>query len=76
LIPKWLISKISTKDEVLILRQSLLENEEDALKKAAIGNRVNEVIVKSIQIVGSSIDELKANHAETLFFKINNLLSK
>ncbi|MGJ8591573.1 MAG: 2OG-Fe(II) oxygenase [Aquaticitalea sp.] len=65
-------------DEVSILRQSLLEkHEEDAFKKAAIGNCVNETIVKSIRgDVILWIDELQANHAENLFFdKINNLVT-
>lgn len=66
-----------TADEVSILRQSLLDkHEEDAFKKAAIGNRVNEIIVKSIRgDVILWIDELKANYAESLFFdKINSLV--
>lgn len=65
-------------EEVSILRQSLLEkHEEDAFKKAAIGNRVNEIIVKSIRgDVILWIDELKANVPEHLFFnKINSLVS-
>ena len=64
--------------EVSILRTSLLERqEENAFKKAAIGNRVNEVIMKSIR--GDMIlwmDEGNANSAESLFFeKVNNLIS-
>jgi SM-20-related protein len=64
-------------EEVSILRISLLEkHEEDAFKKAAIGNRVNETIIKSIR--GDFIlwiDETKANPAETLFFdKIDDLI--
>jgi SM-20-related protein len=73
-----IVEDFFTADEVSILRQSLLDKHEvDAFKKAAIGNRVNEVIVKSIRgDVILWIDELKANHAENLFFsKINNLVS-
>ena len=67
-----------TSEEVMVLRQSLLEkHDEDAFKKAAIGNRVNEVIVKSIRgDVILWIDEFHANAAEQLFFnKINHLVS-
>jgi SM-20-related protein len=67
-----------TMEEVSVLRQSLIEkHEEEMFKKAAIGNRVNEIIVKSIR--GDVIlwmDENKANAAEKLFFnKINNLVN-
>jgi SM-20-related protein len=60
------------------LRQSLLNKHEDnRFKKAAIGNRVNELIVKSIR--GDHIlwiDERTANTAESLFFnQINDLVS-
>jgi SM-20-related protein len=60
------------------LRQSLLnKHEENRFKKAAIGNRVNELIVKSIR--GDHIlwiDEMTANTAESLFFnQINDLVS-
>ncbi|WP_040279503.1 2OG-Fe(II) oxygenase [Psychroserpens damuponensis] len=60
------------------LRQSLVaKHEDDRFKKAAIGNRVNEHIIKSIrgdQILW--IDEKKANLAEALFFtQINDLVS-
>ncbi|MBA6151823.1 2OG-Fe(II) oxygenase [Gelidibacter maritimus] len=64
-------------DEVEVLRQSLVDkHEENAFKKAAIGNRVNEVIVKSIRgDVILWIDESQANSAEKLFFdKINSLV--
>ncbi|PWK20418.1 2OG-Fe(II) oxygenase [Xanthomarina spongicola] len=67
-----------TAEDVLILRQSLIEkHEENAFKKAAIGNRVNETIINSIRgDVILWIDELKANEAEMLFFnKINNLVN-
>lgn len=61
-----------------ILRSSLLEKyEEDKFKKAAIGNRVNESIIKSIR--GDFIfwiNENKTNKAEKYFFnKINTLVS-
>jgi SM-20-related protein len=60
------------------LRQSLLnKHEENRFKKAAIGNRVNELIVKSIR--GDHIlwiDEMTSNTAESLFFnQINDLVS-
>ena len=65
-------------EEVALLRQSILNKyEEDTFKKAAIGNRLNETIVKSIR--GDVIlwmDETKADTTETLFFnKINDLVS-
>lgn len=65
-------------DEVSVLRISLLEkHDEDSFKKAAIGNRVNEVIVKTIRgDIILWIDELTANPAELLFFKkINDLVA-
>ncbi|WP_417865242.1 2OG-Fe(II) oxygenase [Xanthomarina gelatinilytica] len=73
-----IVEDFFTAEEVSILRLSLVEkHEEDAFKKAAIGNRVNEIIVKSIR--GDVIlwmDELQANEAEMLFFnKINNLVN-
>lgn len=65
-------------EEVAVLRQSLLEkHEEDTFKKAAIGNRLNETIVKSIR--GDVIlwmDERIADAKERLFFnKINDLVA-
>jgi len=65
-------------ETVSLLRQSLLlKHEQERFKKAAIGNRVNEVIVKSIrgdQILW--IDESLANRAEKLFFDhINDLVT-
>jgi SM-20-related protein len=65
-------------EEVDFLRQSLLQRHaEDGFKKAAIGNRLNETIVKSIR--GDLIfwiDETKANTSENIFFdKINSLVS-
>ncbi len=72
-----IVEDFFTSDEVLLLRQSLLEKyEEDEFKKAAIGNRLNESIVKSIR--GDVIlwmDELNADATETVFFnKINDLV--
>ena len=66
-----------SKEEVKLLRQSLLQkHEEDAFKKAAIGNKVNETIEKSIRgDVILWIDETAANEAEQLFFdKMNDLI--
>ena len=67
-----------SEDEVEKLRISLLNKyEEDNFKKAAIGNRTNENIVKSIR--GDFIlwmDEAKANEPELIFFnKVNNLIN-
>lgn len=66
-----------SEEEVEALRTSLLNKyEEDNFKKAAIGNRTNENIVKSIR--GDFIlwmDEAKANETELIFFnKVNNLI--
>ncbi|MEO8934903.1 MAG: 2OG-Fe(II) oxygenase [Xanthomarina sp.] len=65
-------------EEVLVLRKSLIEkHKEDDFKKAAIGNRVNETIVKTIRgDIILWIDELQTNEAELLFFnKINSLVA-
>jgi len=73
-----IVEDFFTAEEVQVLRQSLSEkHEEDAFKKAAIGNRVNETIVKSVRgDVILWIDEAKSNAAEGLFFdKINNLVN-
>ncbi|MGB8374938.1 MAG: 2OG-Fe(II) oxygenase [Salegentibacter sp.] len=64
-------------DEVRALRNALLDKyEEDNFKKAAIGNRTNEVVAKSIR--GDFIlwlNEAEAGEAEKLFFtKINSLV--
>lgn len=72
-----IIENFFTNEEVDLLRQSLIEkHEENAFKKAAIGNRVNETIEKSIR--GDMIlwmDETKADAVEQLFFnKINDLV--
>lgn len=65
-------------DEVESLRNSLMEKyEEDAFKKAAIGNRTNEVIEKAIR--GDFIlwlNEETAGEAEKIYFnKINSLVN-
>jgi len=63
--------------EVLLLRQSLLEKYEgDKFKKAAIGNRTNEIILNSVRgDIIFWIDEKQVNKAETMFFdKINDLI--
>lgn len=65
-------------EEVAVMREALLKKyEEDEFKKAAIGNRVNEVIAKSIR--GDFIlwiNEADAGEAEKIFFsKINSLIS-
>src|SRR5690606_11593660 len=65
-------------EEVAVLRQSLLDQyEADNFKKAAIGNKTNEHILKTVR--GDFIkwiDESKATEAETVFFnKINNLIN-
>ncbi len=73
-----IIENFFTTEEVSLLRQSLLgKYEEDTFKKAAIGNRLNETIVKSIR--GDVIlwmEESKADISEHVFFnKINDLVS-
>lgn len=65
-------------EEVEKLRQSLQEKHHaNTFKKAAIGNRTNEVIKKSVRgDIILWIDELNTNAAEELFFgKINNLIA-
>ncbi|NCO64678.1 MAG: 2OG-Fe(II) oxygenase [Flavobacteriales bacterium] len=72
-----IVEDFFNQEDVEMLRHSLLEKyEEDAFKKAAIGNRVHETIVKSIRgDVILWIDEHKNNTAEALFFnKINHLI--
>lgn len=64
-------------EEVQILRKTLLDKyEEDNFKKAAIGNRTNEVIARSIR--GDFIhwiNEAEAGEAEKVYFnKINSLV--
>lgn len=73
-----IIDDFFTNDQVIGLRQSLLDKyEEERFKKAAIGNHLNELIVK--QIRGDQIlwiDEAVQNKAETSFFeKITDLIS-
>ncbi|MDH7913839.1 2OG-Fe(II) oxygenase [Winogradskyella sp. SYSU M77433] len=71
-----IIDNFFTSEEVLALRQSLLDKyEEDAFKKSAIGNRTNEVIKKAIRgDIILWIDENNINLSEQLFFnKINDL---
>ena len=73
-----IVEDFFTAEDVHVLRQSLLnKHEENAFKKAAIGNRVNETVVKSIRgDIILWIDEDKTNVAEGLFFeKINDLVS-
>lgn len=69
------VENFFTPDEVARLRASLQEKyEDDAFKKAAIGNKVNENIIKSIR--GDFIfwlNEVQANEAEGTFFtKVND----
>ena len=73
-----IVEQFFTDEEVKKLRDTLLEKyNEDVFKKAAIGNKTNENIVKSIR--GDFIywlDETKQNPAELLFFnKINNFIN-
>ncbi|MBP0905300.1 2OG-Fe(II) oxygenase [Mariniflexile gromovii] len=73
-----IVENFFTAEEVAVLRQSIQEkHEEHSFKKAAIGNRLNETIIKSIR--GDVIlwmDESDVNAAEALFFKkINDLVS-
>jgi SM-20-related protein len=73
-----IIDDFFSSEIVLKLRQSLLDKyEADRFKKAAIGNRLNETIEKSIrgdQILW--IDETLANASELLFFdRINDLVA-
>ncbi|MCB0382009.1 MAG: 2OG-Fe(II) oxygenase [Psychroserpens sp.] len=72
-----IIDDFFSSETVFKLRESLLlKHEADRFKKAAIGNRINETIIKSIrgdQILW--IDEAQANEAELLFFdRINDLV--
>jgi SM-20-related protein len=72
-----IIENFFSAEEVSLLRDTLLaKHEDDTFKKAAIGNRVNEIILKSVRgDVILWIDETKADRAETLFFtKINDLI--
>ena len=65
-------------EEVNLLRESLLQRHtDDGFKKAAVGNKLNENIVRSIRgDLIMWIDETKANQKEQLFFsKINSLVN-
>lgn len=73
-----IIENFFSVEDVAALRQSIQEKyADDTFKKAAIGNRLNETIIKSIR--GDIIlwmDEAKADTTEILFFnKINDLVS-
>ena len=73
-----IVENFFSSEDVAILRQSLLEkHEENAFKKAAIGNRFEETIVKSIRgDIILWIDEAKADTSELFFFnKINSLVN-
>ena len=69
-----IIENFFSTQEVSMLRASLIEKyEEESFKKAAIGNHLNETILKSVR--GDFIlwiDETNANEAEALFFKRTN----
>ncbi|QLE01072.1 2OG-Fe(II) oxygenase [Galbibacter sp. BG1] len=72
------IDSFFSNDEVMALRASLLQKyEEDKFKKAAIGSKFEEQIVRSIR--GDFVlwmDEKNTNTAEQLFFnKINSLVT-
>lgn len=72
-----IVEDFFTLDEVNLLRDSLAEKHtENNFKKAAIGNRTNEIIQKSIRgDIILWIDEMNQNSAEKLFFtKINHLV--
>lgn len=73
-----IVEDFFTPEEVRVLRNTLLEKyEEDNFKKAAIGNRLNETIEKTIR--GDFIlwiNEKDAVEAERVFFyKINSLVA-
>ncbi len=73
-----IVENFFTNEEVDLLRNALQTRQsDDAFKKAAIGNRVNESIVKAIR--GDLIfwiDETQAGEAEHVFFKkINHLIA-
>ncbi|WP_339916285.1 2OG-Fe(II) oxygenase [Yeosuana marina] len=73
-----IVDSFFTDEETNLLRQSLIEkHEKDTFKKAAIGNKLNETIVKSIRgDVILWIDETKNDASELLFFnKINDLIA-
>src|SRR5690554_7464659 len=73
-----IVDHFFSETEVVLLREALLnKQEEHTFKKAAIGNRVNETIKKSVR--GDFIywiDEALANTSEKVFFdKVNDLIS-
>ena len=71
-----IIDDFFTNEDVLALRESLLNKyEEDIFKKSAIGNKDNEVVIKVVRgDIILWIDEHFINAAEQLFFnKINDL---
>lgn len=73
-----IVDDFFTSEETTLLRNSLLEKyREDEFKKAAIGNQLNEKIVKSIRgDFISWIDETNTNQSEKIFFsKIDDFIS-
>lgn len=73
-----IVETFFSETEVEALRNALLDKyQDDSFKKAAIGNKVNENIIKSIR--GDHImwlDPIQANQAESLFFeRVNSLVS-
>ncbi|MGS2762467.1 2OG-Fe(II) oxygenase [Sinomicrobium sp. M5D2P9] len=73
-----IVENFFPREEVITLRNSLLEKyEEDRFKKAAIGNRLSEIIEKAVR--GDFIlwlNEAGANTAEEHFFtRINDLIA-
>ncbi len=73
-----IVEHFFTLEEVSVLRNTLRSRlDDDAFKKAAIGNKLNEVVAKKIR--GDYIfwmNEASANTHETTFFsKINNLIN-
>lgn len=72
------IDNFFTEDEVVLLRNSLLEKyQEDCFKKAAIGSKFDEQIVSAVR--GDFVlwmEEEKASDTEQLFFnKINTMVN-
>lgn len=73
-----IVEDFFTLEEVAVMREALLNKYEgDSFKKAAIGNKTNEAIVKSVR--GDFIlwiNEADAGEAEKIFFnKINSLIN-
>jgi SM-20-related protein len=74
----YIVEDFFDAEEIHVLRRSLLQKyEEDNFKKAAIGNKINETIEKTVR--GDFIlwiNEADAGEAERIFFsKINSLVS-